>query len=287
MNEFFDYPDLFKRADTLSNKSQRRYYYRLGAELILTVLAALLGFAASFSSCYASAQLVVLFFLAVVLMLRFFCNFEQTWYRARSAAESIKTLSWKYVMKSEPFDDEDAEDIYCERIWSLLKEDKELVSQLTPKNTNASYITDKMRSARAMQDSSRIENYKYYRIQDQKDWYTGKSRKAKTISTTLTVIIVLLVLLAVVICASRLLSGYPDNFPIDTVIVLIASLIAWGETKNYSSLAEVYCFTANEINYLAETFDRDIKKTNLSVAVADAENAFSREHSQWLSRKDA
>ena len=53
----FEYPELFKEADTLSRKFQKYYYTRLGVELVLTTIAAILGFVAEYSPFCSTLQL--------------------------------------------------------------------------------------------------------------------------------------------------------------------------------------------------------------------------------------
>lgn len=283
----FEYPELFKEADTLSRKFQKYYYTRLGVELVLTTIAAILGFVAEYSPFCSTLQLGALIALVLVLVTRFVVDFDQDWYKFRSLAESIKTLSWKYVMKSEPFTLEDSDSMFRDRVWKMLQEDKSCIKQYGSRFAQVSYISESMITARKQKDSDRIELYKTYRIQDQRDWYCSKSEKAKRAGKISSTIIFIVILIAVAFCFIKLFFHVGNPLPIDGLVVIAASLIAWSESKRYSSLANTYSFTASEINYLSESFEDDIERAGLSTAVADAENAFSREHSQWLSRKDS
>ena len=191
----FEYPELFKEADTLSRKFQKYYYTRLGVELVLTTIAAILGFVAEYSPFCSTLQLGALIALVLVLVTRFVVDFDQDWYKFRSLAESIKTLSWKYVMKSEPFTLEDSDSMFRDRVWKMLQEDKSCIKQYGSRFAQVSYISESMITARKQKDSDRIELYKTYRIQDQRDWYCSKSEKAKRagkISSTIIFIIITL-----------------------------------------------------------------------------------------------
>jgi hypothetical protein len=58
------------------------------------------------------------------------------------------------------------------------------------------------------------------------------------------------------------------------------------QTKKYKELEKSYALTSHEINFIATQKD-DIKSDDLlSEYVDNSENAFSREHTQWIARKD-
>ena len=59
-----------------------------------------------------------------------------------------------------------------------------------------------------------------------------------------------------------------------------------GITERFSELAASYALAAHEIGIIREQANA-VSEAQFSTFVADTENAFSREHTQWVARKDA
>ena len=58
------------------------------------------------------------------------------------------------------------------------------------------------------------------------------------------------------------------------------------QAKRYSELAASYALTAHEISLIREQALNPSTEEEFSKFVSDAENAFSREHTQWSARRD-
>jgi hypothetical protein len=69
-------------------------------------------------------------------------------------------------------------------------------------------------------------------------------------------------------------------------VALAASTLSWIQAKRFSELSASYALAAHEISFIKEQAASIKKDDNLSQFVGDAENAFSREHTQWVARKD-
>lgn len=59
------------------------------------------------------------------------------------------------------------------------------------------------------------------------------------------------------------------------------------QAKRFTELSTSYALTANEIALIREDAYGLEEDVELSKFVGDAENAFSREHTQWEARKDS
>ena len=59
------------------------------------------------------------------------------------------------------------------------------------------------------------------------------------------------------------------------------------QAKRFSELAASYALAAHEISLIADQALTPATAYDFSVFVGDAENAFSREHTQWVARKDS
>ena len=103
MNES-EFPALYEAADTASKNAQRYFLLALGANLIALVVAAALTVADFHDWLFAFTQSIVLIaglFITIYLAVR---QPQKIWYGTRALAESIKTVTWRYVMRAEPFD---------------------------------------------------------------------------------------------------------------------------------------------------------------------------------------
>ena len=109
MNEG-DFPPLYQAADLASTVAQRKFLWALGANLALLVVAAIMSVANILTSTFALMQMAPLIGtlgLAIYLAVE---RPERIWYGARALAESVKTISWRYMMRAEPFDRDDDTD---------------------------------------------------------------------------------------------------------------------------------------------------------------------------------
>ena len=94
----FDYPAIYKEADNISNKTQRRYLVILKVFLCMLVISSIFFtywgdvFVIKIANAIISLAIVVLSFVF------HFYNLQGVWYNARAVAESIKTISWRYAM---------------------------------------------------------------------------------------------------------------------------------------------------------------------------------------------
>ncbi|MCH9305572.1 SLATT domain-containing protein [Escherichia coli] len=90
-----------------------------------------------------------------------------------------------------------------------------------------------------------------------------------------------------VICAVVRVANVDVPFwPTDIFVASAASILTWMQAKRFSELAASYSLTSHEIGLVKEEAKQPNTDEEFSVFVGDAENAFSREHTQWVARKD-
>ena len=65
-----------------------------------------------------------------------------------------------------------------------------------------------------------------------------------------------------------------------------ASYLGWIQAKRFSELSASYALAAFEISLIKLQSGSIKTDEDLSRFVGDTENAFSREHTQWVARKD-
>src|SRR5271170_8041468 len=109
-NEFghADYPLAWGDADNLSQTSQRWYVSLIVTELALACLVAL-GSDLLKPEPYHTTLAYFVFWLLVAMVLvqavRLTQRSERGWFKGRAMAESLKTLTWRYMMRVDPFGD--------------------------------------------------------------------------------------------------------------------------------------------------------------------------------------
>ena len=81
---------------------------------------------------------------------------------------------------------------------------------------------------------------------------------------------------------------YPEwkIWPTEIFLVGAAGILIWIQAKRFRELAAAYGITAHEIGLALSELDDVQVENEFSKFVGDAENAFSREHTQWVARKD-
>lgn len=212
---------------------------------------------------------------------------ERLWYSGRAVAESIKTLVWRYVTRAEPFhgSDSDAKSRFLEKLKAVVMQNQPVSEKLTGQVAER-YISDEMTRQRLSSFEQRKENYIKHRINDQLDWYQKKSKSNKRASLVFFGTLVAINAIALICSLLKIGNVGYQYFPTDVLIAIAASLLTWMQAKRFSELSASYALTAHEIGIIREQADELVSDDSLSLFVGDAENAFSREHTQWVARKD-
>lgn len=288
--EYKDYPALYQASDTVSNETQNTYLLLMKLNIWLLITAALFSFIGINSKAWAVAAafvFVITIIINVVLMIK---NFPDTWYRARSIAESIKTISWRFMMKTDPFRGlslKDAREKFSKIQKAILNEqDKEILEKFDPSYHTKDAITETMLKTFEDSINNKIEIYRINRVEEQRNWYSNKTKynQSKYRFWFSIMILVQIIAVATVICRVAV----PDfkYWPPEVLSVIAGGILTWIQVKKYRELAAAYSFTAHEIGILGANIDSIGTEEELTNFVQDAENAFSREHTQWIARKD-
>lgn len=129
--------------------------------------------------------------------------------------------------------------------------------------------------------------YAECRIKDQLDWYAKKAAYNRKMSRRFFELLIAANATAVVCAALRITFVAPSFWPTDVFVAAAASILSWMQAKRFSELAASYALAAHEISLIREQSFIPSSDGMFSLFVGDAENAFSREHTQWVARKDA
>ncbi|MBD8637680.1 DUF4231 domain-containing protein [Stenotrophomonas sp. CFBP 13725] len=282
-----EFPALYRSADDLAACEQGRFFNLLKANLALLLLGAALSIGSMDHWAVALLQAIALLMALVISVALYSTRADRIWYAARALAESIKTLTWRFVSRAEPFDDADdaAEKILQARLRATLNQNRELAGRFLM-NLDGRQITDQMRKRRGDQLEVRMETYRIHRISDQRAWYAEKARENARRSKRFFMVVVLANGLAVVSALLKIKYPLFHYWPTELLVTLASGVLAYTQSKRFSELAASYALTAHEIGMVEEQLVKVSGEHEFSLFVGDAENAFSREHTQWEARKD-
>jgi hypothetical protein len=284
-----DFPALYRSADTLSLRAQRSFFFALGAQLVLLVVAAALSVFNLPHVSIAYAQAAVLLGSLAFAIFLFAKRPDRNWYAGRAVAESIKTLTWRYVSRAEPFDSDDEpamRQAFSRKLKAVVDQNRQ-VAQLLTMFLDGAQITAVMETMRIGSLEARRSSYAQGRIADQLNWYARKTEANRRLSEKFFLTVIAVNGVAVLCALARI--GYPTApyWPTDIFVAAAASLLTWMQAKRFGDLAASYALAAHEISLISEQAALPRDDREFSLFVADAENAFSREHTQWVARKDA
>jgi hypothetical protein len=276
-----DYPCYHEDASQKSMNSQRKYKRLIWAILVVMAISTAMQSFPNNIDNRLKGLVVFLGFLGTILVMIF--QPDKSWYIGRAVAESIKTLSWRYMMKSQPFDLGDSEENFkkrCSEILSAAMQNKGFSHK--PLCKHREIITQAMERIRNLPFDERKQLYLEDRIQEQISWYQKKSRlnEKKGVASLLTIGGCQLVALIFLIFFGK------SDFDLTSIMVVIAtSAISVMEMNKYRELERSYSFTAFELNNIRNRFGLINSDRDLDNFVEEAEQAISREHTMWLARK--
>lgn len=285
----FEYPALYKGAGQLSAESQSYYLNLIRAEYVALIIAAVLSLNLSSNVVYLTSNAFVFLVAIGILLTRSNHRPEQTWYKGRALAESIKTSCWRYCMRAEPFGDvvsvAERKSEFRTYLLDILESNRHIGDRLPPDSAAEHQITPSMEATRALSLEERKTYYHDKRIKEQRNWYVNKARANANSSRRWVKFGVLVYASAIVFILLRI--AYPQQtiWPTEPLIVLASAVIGWTQVKKFNELASSYTLTAHEIGIIQGRVADINEEGDFSDFVNEAEQAFSREHTQWVARQ--
>ncbi|MBA7690103.1 hypothetical protein ES703_98627 [subsurface metagenome] len=283
-----DYPALYQAADSASLEAQGTYTKCIYSFLILLVLAAIASLFSGDSRWFAILSAALFIFTLIISLLLATKRYDRTWYKGRAVAESTKTRVWRYMMRTKPYDEPDAisRSSFLSDLTQILNQNRDLCQHLPEMQINHEQITSTMEAIRRSSLEERMSIYENQRVDDQRTWYAKKAGYNRRMSKRWFILMCAFQLLAIVSVLIRI--AYPgwDKLPTEVLAVAAASVLSWMQVKRFQELSTSYNFTAQEIGMIKGALQDVRDEEKFSDFVSDAENAFSREHTQWLARRD-
>jgi SMODS and SLOG-associating 2TM effector domain 3/SMODS and SLOG-associating 2TM effector domain 1 len=283
-------PALFSAADYTSTSAQRRFLGITRLRLILLVAAAAAGAVTLerginwFS--FAGAALMVTAVIVELDILR--DRPDRRWYEGRAAAESAKTLGWRYAVGGAPFalgamSDRAADQLLIDRLEEILTDLGHL--SFNPRRSAPQQITPMMREVRASRLEQRKAIYESKRIQDQIDWYASRSTLNERQAGRLTLAVLCLEILGAV---GGLFYALQPGLPVNVLGVAAAAAAAvgaWLQAKQHQTVAQTYTVAAQELGSIRSLIRWQETEQDWSRFVDEAETAISREHTLWRANR--
>jgi hypothetical protein len=285
-----DYPALYIASDNASNRSQQKHLSLVRGYAYLLISGAglsVIGIDSSISAALAAILFVASIFVSILMLMR---NSENTWYRARAVAESVKTSAWRFMMRADPYEDSpsvlEVKKNFRNLLRSILSEHKDLAHELGGEVSTKEQITEKMCEVRNASLTDRMDFYKTSRIDEQRKWYAIKSGRNASNANLWFGVLIALQSIAVVLVLLRI--AYPEwrYWPTEVFVMAAGAALTWIQLKRFRELAAAYGLTAHEIGVIRGDLESVSSQHEFAQFVRDSENAFSREHTQWVARKD-
>lgn len=281
-------PGLYQSADKASLKAQNTYYFWLKSYLFLLVLAALVSFLCPNDPYGALASaLLFLVTLGILIALRV-QRPDDLWYNGRAVAESVKTRSWRWCMRAEPYQDCENIELVSKKFIndqkSILNQNRSLSEILESVSGINDPISHVMKEIRGLPTTERLEIYKKQRIDNQANWYALKSQFNKRRAKQWFWVSVLFHIVAIGMLLYRIKDPL-FSLPVEVVATAAGAVLTWLQAKKHNELNSSYALAAHEIVLIKGEALSIKSEKDLSEFVLDSENAFSREHTQWTARK--
>jgi len=281
-------PGLYQSADAASLEAQSVYFTALKSYLFLLIIAAFVSFTWSVDSYGAMASAALfLFTLGILIYLRV-NRPDDIWYNGRAVAESVKTRSWRWVMRAEPYENTDSVERVSKQfindLKAILNQNRSLSKALESSAGLEAPISEVMSSIRHLSVEKRLVLYREQRIDNQATWYSLKAQFNKRKSKEWFWVSVVLHSLAIIMLLYRI-KDPSLSLPVESIAVAAGAVLTWLQAKKHNELNSSYALAAHEIVLIkGESLDVKTEK-DLSTFVLDSESAFSREHTQWTARK--
>ncbi len=282
-----DLPALFRAADSASLAGQRRFVRATAAQIILLLVAGAAGVlslklgkppvdvgAAVAATAFISAAVLGTFMLQT--------GPNRTWFEGRAAAESAKTLAWRYAVGGEPFQvgiaGSHADDLMIASLTEVLDDLGGLTLDFDSEQDEQ--ITKAMRQLRRSSLAERREAYLTGRIESQRKWYASRARLNAAHGQRWSMALLGLTIVGATAAVLRA-SGIPLINVLSIAAAAAVAANSWTQLKQHNAVASAYTIAALELATIKTRLGHQRTEAEWAAFVSDAEGAISREHTLW------
>jgi hypothetical protein len=284
-------PELFVSADLASAQAQRRFLRSTALQLGLLVVAAVSGVTSvklgnqdlDWSQIVATCAFLAGASLKAHVAIT---KPDHVWYQARAAAESARTLAWRYAVCGQPFradlPERELDRLFIERLHAVLEPLRGVT--LVPSDQQLQQITDWMRRSRSLPLEDRTAIYAARRIEEEQRWYADRAlRNAKQASFWSLTMVTFEIAGALTSLLTSVGAIHLNVAGLAATVVGVAT--AWMQTKQHQNLASAYAVAARELADIRALIGEASDEEQWSRFVDNAEGAISREHTLWTSSR--
>jgi hypothetical protein len=286
-----DYPALYIAASNASRGGQNTYKRLVQVDLSLVVAGATLGALAflvskDYAGAFAAVAAIVLLGSIVAKYVNNQRSDDKEWFDGRAVAESVKTLTWRYMMRLEPFEDDATSDQkFIEKLDAIREARSGLQYRVGSQDESAEQITPRMREVRKLPVEERRDLYVKERLEDQAKWYAGKSEDNRRLASRLFWAALAAQFVALALAVWRVAYPISALSLVGPLLALAAAFTAWTQLGRNDELRQSYALANQEllsIKALANTVETE---QDLAKIVSDGEGAISREHTMWIAKR--
>jgi len=287
------YPALFQATDKGSIDAQSTYLLLIKVEFVCLISAAVfssiqISWQAWLTAFYAISA-ISLFIALIARLIAKFGGFEDKWFNCRAIAESVKSVTWRYMMRVEPYEgDPKSKEVDKE----FLKDIREIRdNQLRGAKEAGRYtvsgddITEHMREIRSESFQDRLTYYNEERVEDQKKWYSKKAETKEDNGSNWFWFSLFVEAVAVILAFLWIIVPSSPVHPIGFLPTIAAVIISWTQVKKYKEVSQLYSLTVQDLRQVKSTFIHVNSKDEFSDYVEDVENIISKEHTVWLAKR--
>jgi hypothetical protein len=283
------YGALGRAASAASAAGQNRYLRAVQIRLVALIVAAVggaLNWRAGTVDVWAWIALVAFLIALGAEIVLLATHPDQQWYDGRAAAESAKTLAWRYAVGGAPFTvglaPKEARSAYLLQL-SAVADTLKIDFFPIPADDSATQITAEMEEVRQKSFADRKARYRDGRVRDQRDWYKARAGTAERHARRFLLAAIVLEVFGVLAAAFRAADIIHFDL-LGVVSAIVAGTAAWAQTRQYGATAKAYAVAANELSSI-ETRAELIDEADWPQFVSEAEGAISREHSLWTASR--
>jgi hypothetical protein len=279
------YPILFRAADTSANAGQHRLMVATALRLAALLAVAILGtFSVTINrldvtAVGAAAGLGTALVIEVYLLT---LRPDRQWYESRAAAESAKTLAWRYAVAGQPFglaenDHRGAEALLLRRFSVIIGN----LHGLVPDDQGTGLqVTTEMRDMRARTLEERRRAYRAGRIEDQSRWYTRRAKHHGRCVARWSLFLACLEAMGLIAAVLNAVNVFSFDVP-GIAGALAAGGLAWLQTRQHQQRANAYAIASQELADIASRVEWPDTEDEWAHFVDEVEEAISREHTLW------
>lgn len=278
-------------ADKHAGQAQSRFTRRLQFQLGLLIIAAIAGVftlrLGNHGADYAGLVGALAFVAAIsVRLYEEHVHDERAWYESRAAAESAKTLGWRYAVGGNPFPESMRDDEARQLLVTRLNDIGRELAYIPMRGAGATggEVTAEMTSLRHAKRPDRIRAYEKERLGRQEAWYSAKSADKERRSRQW-LWIVIIAEVAGLIGAAIKASGVTSVDLLGILAAASAAAGAWVQSRQYRTLATAYNLTARELRQISTLVIERMNADDWANFVDQAEEAISREHTMWVASR--